>query len=97
MKFRLFIFVAAVALVLMFGVLIEDLVFPADQVPVVELSKAEALELMNKRFSAVAAEADWRETLTRIMDKYHVSLETHELDLTKGVFVAKPQPKEPNQ
>lgn len=82
------------------------LIWAADPTPaVIEMDKADSLDLMNKKFAVVAAEADyrqavsnWNETLKHISGKYSVPFDAngnssvYDLDLTHGVF--KPKTKE---
>lgn len=52
----------------------------------VELTKQEALELMNYQTKLVMAQADRDEYVRRLCMKYGVSLETHNLNFNTGRF-----------
>ena len=53
----------------------------------IELSKGEALALMNAQTSLVMATSDRDEVVSALVAKYGVSMQTHTLDIANGRFV----------
>lgn len=53
----------------------------------VELSKEDSLRLVNLQAAVIMASADRDEFIKDLCARYGVTLETHNLDLTKGQFV----------